>query len=37
MIGIWLKEDMERILAGHRYVVGTDTNGEGGGEPDKSE
>ena len=21
MMGIWLKEDMERILAGHRYVV----------------
>ena len=30
MIGIWIKEDIERILAEHRYVVLTDANGEGG-------
>lgn len=30
MIGIWFKEDIERILAEHRYVVVTDANGEGG-------
>ena len=30
MIGIWFKEDIERILAEHRYVVLTDANGEGG-------
>ena len=29
MIGIWFKEDIERILAEHRYVVVTDANGEG--------
>ena len=29
MIGIWFKEDIERILAEHRYVVVTDGNGEG--------
>lgn len=29
MIGIWLKEDIERILTEHRYVVVTDANGEG--------
>ena len=30
MIGIWFKEDVDRILAEHRYVVVTDANGEGG-------
>ena len=30
MIGIWFKEDIERILGEHRYVVVTDANGEGG-------
>lgn len=30
MIGIWFKEDIERILAEHRYVVVTDANSEGG-------
>lgn len=29
MIGIWFKEDIERILAEHRYIVVTDANGEG--------
>lgn len=29
MIGFWFKEDIERILAEHRYVVVTDVNGEG--------
>ena len=29
MIGIWFKEDIEGILAEHRYVVVTDANGEG--------
>ena len=29
MIGIWFKEDIERILAEHRYVVVTDANCEG--------
>lgn len=29
MIGIWFKEDIERILREHRYVVVTDANGEG--------
>ena len=29
MIGIWFKEDIECILAEHRYVVVTDANGEG--------
>lgn len=29
MIGIWFKEDIERILTEHRYVVVTDANGEG--------
>lgn len=29
MIGIWFKEDIDRILAEHRYVVVTDANGEG--------
>ena len=29
MIGIWFKEDIERILAEHRYVVVTDAKGEG--------
>lgn len=29
MIGIWFKEDIERILNEHRYVVITDANGEG--------
>lgn len=29
MIGIWFKEDIEHILAEHRYVVVTDANGEG--------
>ena len=29
MIGIWFKEDIERILSEHRYVVVTDANGEG--------
>lgn len=29
MIGIWFKEDIERILAEHRYVVVTDANSEG--------
>ena len=29
MIGIWFKENIERILAEHRYVVLTDANGEG--------
>ncbi len=29
MIGIWFKEDIERVLAEHRYVVVTDANGEG--------
>lgn len=29
MIGIWFKEDVNRILAEHRYVVVTDANGEG--------
>ncbi|MBR0492950.1 MAG: PglZ domain-containing protein [Muribaculaceae bacterium] len=29
MIGFWFKEDVERILAEHRYVVVTDANGEG--------
>lgn len=30
MIGIWFREDIERILAEHRYVVVTDANSEGG-------
>lgn len=30
MIGSWFKEDIERILAEHRYVVVIDANGEGG-------
>lgn len=29
MIGIWFREDIERILAEHRYVVVTDANSEG--------
>lgn len=29
MIGIWFKEDIDRILAEHRYIVVTDANGEG--------
>lgn len=29
MIGIWFIEDIEHILAEHRYVVVTDANGEG--------
>lgn len=29
MIGIWFKEDIERILAEHRYVVVTDASSEG--------
>ena len=29
MIGIWFKEDIERILAEHRYIVITDAKGEG--------
>ena len=29
MIGIWFKEDIDRILAEHRYVVVTDAKGEG--------
>ena len=30
MIGNWFKEDIERILREHRYVVLTDANSEGG-------
>ena len=30
MIGIWFKEDIDRILAEHRYVVVTDAYSEGG-------
>ena len=29
MIGIWFKEDIEHILAEHRYIVVTDARGEG--------
>ena len=29
MIEIWFKEDIERILAEHRYIVVTDARGEG--------
>ena len=29
MIGIWFKEDIERILAEHRYIVITDAKEEG--------
>ena len=30
MIGVWFKDDIERILAEHCYVVVTDAYSEGG-------